>query len=143
MTLPVTDLRVFLRGTWRLERRILDRIRGERAFLAGEALFCDEGNELAYGEAGMLRLDGRKYPVSRALRYRFPKLHRAEVRFADGGLFHAFDLSTGAWAITHACEPDLYRGRFRALAPDLWLAAWRVTGPRKDQVLSSRYRRGP
>ena len=142
MALPVTDLRAYLRGTWRLERRILDRLRGERAFLAGEAMFCGEGDELAYRETGTLALDGQAFEFSRAYRYRFPEAHSAEVRFADGSLFHALDFSAGAWAADHACEPDLYRGRFRVLTPDLWLAAWWVAGPRKDQVLSSRYRRG-
>ncbi len=142
MALPVTDLCAFLRGTWRLERRILDRIRGECAFLEGETVFRDAGDELAYREAGRLQLVGQAFEISRAYRYLFPKAHLAEIRFADGGLFHALDLSTGAWAATHACEPDLYRGRFRTLTTDLWLAAWRVTGPRKDQSLFSRYRRG-
>lgn len=138
----VTDLRTFLRGTWHLERRILDRLRGERALLAGEAMFCEEGDQLAYREAGTLALDGQAFEFSRAYRYCFPEAHSAEVRFADGSLFHALDLSAGAWATAHACEPDLYRGRFRIVKPDLWLAAWWVAGPRKDQVLSSRYRRG-
>ena len=142
MAQPVTDLRAFLRGTWCLERRILDRVRGARAFLAGEADFREEGDELAYCEAGTLEFDGQAFEISRAYRYRFPEAHVAEIRFADGGPFHALDLSTGAWAAIHLCKPDLYRGRFRALAPDLWLAAWWVTGPRKDQILFGRYRRG-
>jgi len=90
---------------------------------------------------GTLSLGGDCFPVSRCYRYRFPAPHIAEVRFDHGGLFHPLDFSKGAWAAAHPCGRDFYRGRFRVLAPESWVATWYVTGPRKNQVLRSRYRR--
>ncbi len=141
MTHRVTDLRGFLRGRWRLERRILDRHARSCGFLSGEAEYQDHDQDLDYREAGTLSFGGGQFAVSRSYRYRFSETQAAEVRFEHGGLFHELDLSQGPWLVTHHCGGDLYRGRFRVLAADSWVVAWRATGPRKDQVLKSRYRR--
>jgi hypothetical protein len=141
MTRGVTHLRGFLRGRWRLERRILDRRLGECGFLVGSAEYRDDEGGLSYHEEGTLSFGGDCFPVSRGYRYRFPEPHIAEVRFDHGGLFHPLDFSKGAWTAAHPCGRDFYRGRFRVLAPGSWVAAWYVTGPCKDQVLKSRYRR--
>ena len=63
------------------------------------------------------------------------------MRFADGRPFHELDLGDGLWSAGHCCGADVYRGRFRALGPDLWWARWIVTGPRKDQALESLFSR--
>ena len=141
MTHRVTDLHGFLRGLWRLERRILDRFARDRGFLSGDAEYRDADRDLLYREAGTLRFGGRLFPVSRSYRYIFPEAHVAEVRFDPGGLFHELDLSKGFCTVAHRCGKDLYRGRFRVLDEDSLFVAWHVTGPRKDQVLKSRYRR--
>ena len=112
---------------------------GERAGVASEQL-----GALTYREEGRLSLGGFETLAHQSYLYAFPathRAHRAEVRFADGRAFHALDLRDGQWSAEHVCAADLYRGRFRALAPDRWSVLWTVTGPRKDQVLESRFTR--
>ncbi len=113
---------------------------GERAGAASEQL-----GALAYREEGCLELGGIETLAHQSYLYAFPATHRAphraEVRFADGRAFHALDLRDGQWSAEHVCAADLYRGRFRALAPDRWSVLWTVTGPRKDQSLESLFTR--
>ena len=137
----VADLRAFLAGGWNLSRTIDDRGAGQRGTLEGTAVFAPEGDGLVYREAGVLDLAGYRRPVVQAYRYSFPAPHRAAVAFRDGGLFHALNLSGGAWAAEHVCADDLYRGDFRVEGADRWRVSWTVTGPRKDQTLTSRYSR--
>ena len=41
----------------------------------------------------------------------------------------------------HACDPDTYRVRYDFRRWPRWQAEWRVTGPRKDYGMLSRFRR--
>jgi hypothetical protein len=143
---PVADLRAYLMGAWRVERALDDRRRGAPGSFAGEAVFrASAANALAYREEGRLALGGYETLAHQSYHYAFPAPHlaphRAEVRFADGRPFHPLDLSGGRWTAEHACGADLYRGRFEALGCDRWTAEWEIVGPRKDQVLSSRFTR--
>lgn len=63
----------------------------------------------------------------------------ATVRFEDGRPFHHLNLETGLARVQHDCPPDRYEGRYRVLAPTCWLLSWRVIGPRKNQVITSRF----
>jgi len=141
----VADLRAFLGGAWHLERDLEDRRAATRGRLAGRAVFAPEGAvpgaALRYREAGELAFAGHRGAFYRVYLYRFPRPGRAEVAFDDGRPFHDLDLTRGAWAAVHRCGDDLYEGRFAATGADAWRAVWRVTGPRKDLVLTSRYRR--
>lgn len=137
----VADLRAFLEGAWLLGRAIDDRRRGRRGRFAGRAAFAPEGADLVYREQGRLRLPGFETVATRVYRYTFPAPQLAEVRFQDGRLFHNLDLSDGVWAAEHRCGDDLYRGTFRVAGHGCWTAAWRITGPAKDQILESVYRR--
>lgn len=146
---PVADLRAYLAGVWRLVRTLEDRRTGQKGRFEGRAVFREpeegegtvEAGGLAYREEGRLVLGGFETLAHRAYLYRFPLLHLAEVRFADGRAFHRLDLSGGVWDAEHGCGGDLYRGSFRALGPDGWTAVWEVAGPRKDQRLSGRFTR--
>ncbi len=80
-------------------------------------------------------------PAERVYRDGFPAPGRAEVAFEDGRPFHDLDLSHGRWSVAHRCRDDLYRGSFEIEGRDRWTVVWRVSGPRKDQVLRSRYDR--
>lgn len=126
------------RGVWMLSRRIVQS-NGPEGRFTGQAVFTPEGAGLRYHEAGQLELAGAA-PLQAERAY----LWQAEgaqivVRFADGRAFHRFDPEAPAAA--HWCDPDDYRVRYDfALWPD-WSAEWRVTGPRKDYVMISRYSR--
>ncbi len=137
----VADLRAFLEGAWSLTRTVLDRRSGACGRLSGKAIFETEGEGLLYRENGVLRLGARDYDVSQIYRYRFPEPERADITFDHGGYFHTLDLSSGRWSAEHLCNEDLYRGAFRAAGAGGWRVVWRILGPRKDQVLKTRYLR--
>jgi hypothetical protein len=151
----VADLRAYLAGAWRIRRALVDRRLGRRGRFEGGAEFVAQGEDvpggedlpagedvLAYREEGRLVLAGFETLAHQRYLYAFPTAGRAEVRFTDGRAFHPLDLGAGRWTAEHLCGADLYRGSFRALGPDSWRAEWRIVGPRKDQVLVSRFTRG-
>jgi len=137
----VRDLRPFLCGAWRLERDVEDRRAAVTGRLSGRAIFRPDGPDLRYREDGTLSLGDYRGVFYRSYRYRFPDSARAAVAFEDARPFHELDLSRGAWRATHHCGADLYEGRFTVSDEDTWCAVWRVTGPRKDWLLSSRFQR--
>lgn len=137
----VADLRGYLVGAWRLTRAVEDRRTGQRGRLEGRAVFEAQGRGLLYREEGRLVLGGFEAPAGRVYRYAFPARQLADVLFEDGRPFHRLDLSAGLWTAVHRCGRDLYEGAFRAEGPEAWRAAWRVTGPRKDQRLDGLYER--
>ena len=63
------------------------------------------------------------------------------VFFADGRFFHRADITKGTAAVSHDCAPDTYRGRYRFPGPERWSLSWRITGPRKDLVISTVFSR--
>jgi hypothetical protein len=71
--------------------------------------------------------------------YRFviESADRFGVFFADGRFFHQAEIDAGRACVVHHCAPDTYQGRYRFLGPDRWSLSWRITGPRKDLVISS------
>lgn len=140
-TLQINDLKRFLHGKWRLERSLDDCRAGQRGSLSGEAVFTEEGGDLLYREAGRLSIGCHEGPALQSYRYAFPAPARAAVHFRDGRFFHDLDLAGGAWDCVHLCDPDRYEGAFTALDADTWRVVWRVTGPRKDLILDSSYRR--
>ena len=137
----ISDLKSFLKGEWKLERRLDDRRAGQQGILSGVAVFAAEAEALRYEEAGQLAIGGHEGPAEQIYRYLFVAPGRAEVQFRDGRFFHDLDLSGGSWSVTHLCAPDRYDGAFTALDGDSWRVVWRVTGPRKDLILDSSYRR--
>ena len=137
----ISDLKSFLEGEWRLERRLDDRRAGQQGILTGTAVFAAEGHDLLYSEKGRLTMGGHDGPAEQVHRYGFDGPARARVHFRDGRFFHDLDLAAGRWTATHLCAPDRYDGDFTALGPDSWRVVWRVTGPRKDLILDSTYRR--
>lgn len=128
-------------GVWRIERRIEDLGGGPAGRFEGEAVLTPTAGGLAYEESGLLRL-GAGVPMLATRRYLWQAAGpgRIEVAFEDGRPFHGFELDDGAEA-AHDCAPDLYRVRYRFGDWPRWEAVWRVTGPRKDYRMESRYAR--
>jgi hypothetical protein len=139
--LGIAELRAFLLGPWRLTRVMADRRAGQTGRLDGEAVFSPEAEGLVYRERGVLRLGAYEGAVTRRYRYAFPAPGWAEVAFEDGRPFYTLDLSDGRCTVQHRCRDDLYRGAFEVEGQDLWTVVWRVWGPGKDQLLTSRYAR--
>jgi len=137
----IKDLRGFLAGSWRLTRALDDRRAGQLGRLEGAAVFTAADGDLLYREEGRLTIGGHDGPALQSYRYAFPAPGRAAVSFADGRFFHDLDLTSGAWACRHDCGEDRYDGDFSVLGADRWRVVWRVTGPRKELILDSTYRR--
>lgn len=137
------DLQTLLTGDWILKRRL-----GHGATLNGTlALVPDGGGTLSYLEAGILRLpNGSQNDARRAYTYRVDG-QRLDIFFADGpdsgrpflslvftrhakGYYMAEDI--------HYCGDDTYRARFKIWPDDARIMmAYRITGPRKDEVYVS------
>lgn len=145
---PVADVAAYLAGRWSVERAVTDlrggiegRFRGTAEFRAETAAESSAGEGLLHVEEGRLTWGGTAYPASRTLRLRPRPDGTAEIDFADGRPFHDLDLRTGRWTARHPCSEDRYTGTFAAVTADEWHLEWRVTGPAKDQLLRSVYRR--
>lgn len=123
-------------GLWRLERRIEDRL-GPGGLMTGEARLTPDAEGLVYDETGALRL-GDGAPFAATQRYLWRESGDGiELRFADGRFFHRFALARPE--AEHPCGADLYKVRYDFAAWPDWRAEWRVTGPRKDYVMATRY----
>jgi len=126
-------------GAWDIARTIADKSGGPDGRFAGQATFHPRPDGwLDYVETGTLTVgDGTPMRAERRYLWRVDG-QGAEVRFADGRPFHAFDWD-GARA-THPCGDDTYRVRYDFSGWPEWIAAWDVTGPRKDYRMVTRHR---
>jgi Family of unknown function (DUF6314) len=137
---PVTDLAGYFAGRWLMERDLYDAD-GPAGTVAGSAEFTVDGESLRYREQGVLDTGSYRGPVTRALEYRLRGPGQASVHFDHGGFFHDVDLREGRWSSAHPCADDRYRGEYRILGPNSWRLEWSVTGPKKDNVYVTRFRR--
>jgi hypothetical protein len=122
-------------GRWAVSREIADT-KGADGQFAGEALFTREGAGLRYVETGVLRVGAAQMQAER--QYTWTSGAGIEVWFEDGRFFHRFDLAETA-AAAHDCPPDWYEVSYNFGAWPAWSSRWRVPGPRKDYVMTSRY----
>ncbi len=128
-------------GIWHLEREIDDRRAGETLRLSGRAELVPARGGLDYVERGQLTLgDGQVVEAERRYHWRADGGGIA-VEFADGRFFHAFALAGAAPLAHHFCDPDSYDVRYDFADWPAWRARWRVTGPRKDYLMETLYRR--
>jgi Family of unknown function (DUF6314) len=134
------DLTAWLPGEWTVTRVIND---GAGHF-EGRVSFAkdpDSPVSLIWHEHGRLRLAGHDGPAGRTLRLEPAATGAWEVRFADGRPFHPLDLASGSDDVTHLCGADTYHGRYAVEGRDRFTVTWRVTGPRKDDLIVSVYER--
>ncbi|WP_415856212.1 DUF6314 family protein [Sinomonas sp. G460-2] len=145
----MADLALFLRGTWTVERVMLDRSSGARGSFSGTVVFedADDGAALLQREHGTVRWGDHEGPASREYVWRPGDTPDAmDVFFPDGRFFHPVrlggtDSEPAGWHAEHWCDPDDYRVTYAALGPDEFRYEWDVTGPAKDLLLTSRLRR--
>lgn len=136
--MQVATERFFL-GRWQMVRIIENVPEGVIGEVWGEARFEPDGEGLTCREDGVLRFRGADYAASRVSLWRFPGDGVIEVRYADGSPFHAF-IAEDPQAI-HDCGADRYRVSYDFGAGS-WVSRWEVTGPDKDYMMTTRYRRG-
>lgn len=138
----MSDLFSYLEGDWRIERRIDDRKLGETGTLSGWASFTLQADGLDYSETGTLHIGNYSGMAERRLRFcRDDTPEAADIRFPDGRHFYRLDLGCGEGRALHDCPPDIYRVTTIATDAGCWRQEWVVTGPRKDQTITTVYRR--
>ncbi|UWQ20187.1 DUF6314 family protein [Jannaschia sp. W003] len=127
-----------LLGAWSFAR-IIRHADGTRARAWGTATWAPEGPVLRCTETGTLEQGRARLRAERVTLWRAdgPRLH---VAFSDGRPFHDFEPTPWAEAL-HPCAPDTYRLGYDFRGRGFWSCRWRVTGPRKDYVALTRYRR--
>ena len=126
-----------LRGRWRLSREIADARAGLTGRFEGTCTFTPDAEGLRQVEEGVLHF-GAAPPMRAGRVY----LWRAqpeglEVLFEDGRPFH--QLSPDLLSDRHLCDPDTYDVTYDLSRWPDWTQAWRVTGPRKDARITSRF----
>lgn len=127
-----------LLGSWVFERVVDDRLAGRRLDVTGTATFTQEPSHISWVEHGTLLGQGADpVPVSQTRRLERASDGRWWVLFADGREFHPWGVGID---LEHACAPDAYRGHVDR-APEGWHVRWAATGPAKNYVIDTDYRR--
>jgi hypothetical protein len=122
-------------------RRIRDLKTQALGRLHGTADFRPYQGGLRFTERGVLTLPTARTEAQRTYRFVIDGDDQFSVFFADGRPFHRAEVASGIAYVVHDCAPDTYRGRYRFAAPDRWSLSWRITGPRKDLVISTVFSR--
>ena len=127
-----------LLGTWHFTRMVDDRRDDRRIPVHGTATFSRSGpDRIVWVESGTMGLPGGEVPISteRVLE-RGPEGSWA-ANFADGRGFHDWH-----WGVelVHDCAPDVYAGWLEGDARG-WRMSWAASGPSKDYVIETAYRR--
>ena len=129
-----------LEGRWRLTR-VIRNADGSEATLQGVTVFRREGEGLVQEEEGWLTPPGRgRAPAGDAavsVGGRARRGSRSGSR--TGGRSTRFRWAWRGPRPTHDCAPDVYRVAYDFADWPRWRAVWRVTGPRKDYVMTSDY----
>jgi len=137
----VPDIRQFLLGAWQLTRVGWDGMPARTMRMRGMARFSACAAGLLFEERGLMTVGAYVGEAARRTLFHVEGGSVAEVCFEDSKPFHHLNLATGLAHVRHDCPPDRYEGRYRVLAPTCWLLSWQVTGPRKNQTITSRFTR--
>lgn len=126
-------------GDWRIDRTISEHPGTSR--FDGLVRFVPHADGLDCTESGtLIRPDGSSFEASR--RYLWSESgERIRVAFSDGRPFHDFSCAVLRPRAMHDCPPDTYAVVYDFRRWPLWSATWRVTGPRKDYTMRSRFAR--
>ena len=150
---PDFDLRAYLLGSWTVDRTMLEKSTGARGTFTGVVRFtptADGGLRLREeGTVAWAPVPGGPAgtpftgPASREylLRPSDGAPETMDMFFPDGRPFHRMGFGPQSSQDRHWCDPDTYRVRYTRTGPDEFRYQWDVTGPAKDQLLSSVLRR--
>lgn len=129
-------------GCWELTRQIEDAKAKSTARFEGRASVRARDSGWLYHEEGKLHL-AHGAPLHAERRYLWlPVGQGIDISFEDGRFFHRMELSSAQESseAAHWCDPDQYDVRYDFSGWPVWQSTWKVTGPRKNYVMQSRYR---
>lgn len=129
----------YFTGAWCFVRNIFDARNGREARVEGTATFELEGHNLTYAETGIMDFGHYHGEVTQNYIYQFTDLFAANILFCDQRLFHRLDLKTGQDTVAHWCRPDQYKGHYLLQDQAKWRVSWKISGPRKNSVISTSY----
>ena len=109
--------------------------------MRGTAVFEPTADGVRFVEHGVLVLPHACVEARRDYRFVIESDTAFSVFFADGRFFHRAKVAAGVASAQHDCAPDTYRGRYRFPDADRWSLSWRITGPRKNLVISTIFSR--
>jgi len=117
---------------WRIER-VITHADGSEAQFAGTATV---GADWVYEETGRLSMGAQSFEATRKYLWQ-PVEGGFDILFDDGRAFHTLRFDTAG--ADHWCDPDTYRVTYDLSGFPEWSTKWRVTGPRKDYSMITRY----
>jgi len=126
-----------LEGRWHLSRQIEDHSAGLSGRFEGLCDWVADGKGLRQTETGVLHY-GTAPPMQASRTY----LWRQDgdgllIEFEDGRPFHR--IGPDGLSDSHWCPPDMYDVTYDLTGWPHWVQTWRVSGPRKDSTLVSRF----
>ncbi|WP_424941935.1 DUF6314 family protein [Aliiroseovarius crassostreae] len=141
MSLQLADFE----GRWLITRRIEDAKAGSSGAFDGVATFIPDVEGFVYDEVGELRLPtgpNGSTTMQATRRYLWrPDPDGVRVLFDDGRDFHRIGLAGDTATGFHHCPPDDYEVSYAFTRWPNWRSTWRVSGPRKDYMMITDYRR--
>ena len=131
-------------GRWSILREIRDERVNSTGRMEGVATFSPhpvEKNTLVMEENGILQMAGAPaLTANRKYIWRETVAGDAiDIFFEDERPFHKINLGRTMPSDTHICTPDFYDVSYDFRRWPSWIAEWRVTGPRKNYRLWSRF----
>lgn len=120
-------------GSWRVTRTICHAEAPDGTF-EGVATWSPDSLGLLYHEQGILQI-GDHPPMQTERRYSWRE--GLAVHFEDGRFFH--HVATDGSETVHICDPDEYRVVYSFGTWPEFRTVWRVHGPRKSYVMTTRY----
>ena len=107
----------------------------------GTAEFVPGLEGVSFTERGVLVLPHASAEARQKYLFVIESNHAFSVFFGDGRFFHRAEIVADTALVFHDCAPDHYNGRYRFPDMNHWSLSWRITGPRKDRVISTMFSR--
>ena len=127
-------------GQWEITRNIEDRLNQKKFELKGEATFSDNDTLYHYNETGIMKSESFQSKAHQDYLWVITS-EGWKINFIDGSHFHDLELVNQEQHVYHKCVNDIYRGEFLLNLPNDIKVLWNVSGPRKDYVSHTYYKK--
>jgi len=127
-------------GEWEITRNIEDKLNQKKFELEGLGNFTDNDELYHYSEVGLLKSDSFHSKAHQDYIW-IIKPKGWKINFSDGSYFHDLELVNSEQRVYHECGNDVYRGEFLLSLPNDFKVTWNVSGPRKDYISHTYYKK--